>query len=196
MATDYYRLRVQGLHQTEYNECVMYFKGVNLDVADYLENAADLNSAWLGDAQPLWNALLPDSQQTLRISAAKASAGGGAEITQQYALGGQAGGVAGGAAAQQLCPVIRLIPAMGVKTAGKIFLPAIAESQVDGNAVNATWLSNVAALIATLIGGMQAGSITWTLVVYSRKNGTFSDVLTHDTSPIIGFQRRRQRAAL
>jgi len=196
MATDYYRLRVQGLHQTEYNECVMYFKGVNLDVADYLENAQDLLTTWLAEFQDFWDDMLPVSHQTLRVSAAKASAGGGAEITTQYAMGGQAGTVSGGAASQQLCPVVRLIPPMGIKTAGKIFLPCIAESQIDGNSVDSTWLANLATLMTALIGPTGTSSIQWNLVVYSRKNNVFSDVMTYDTSPIVGFQRRRQRSPL
>lgn len=196
MATDYYRLRVQGLHQTEYNECVMFFKGVNLDTAEYLVNAKDLLLSWLDAMQPLWVDMLPDSYQTLRVSASKASPGGGGEVSQQYSIGGQAGTVAGGAASQQLCPVIRLIPGMGVKSAGKIFLPCIAESSVNANVVQAAWLNAVDDFMAPMVGGFAQGTITWSSVVYSRKNVTFSDTLTYDTSPIIGFQRRRQRSPL
>jgi hypothetical protein len=196
MATDYYRLRVQGLHQTEYNECVMFFKGTNLDVADYAANARDLVLSWSSNLQGLWNDMLPVSQQTLRLSGSKASAGGSAEVSQQMPLGTQVGTVSGGAASQQLCPVVRLIPGMGVKSAGKIFLPCIAESQVNGNVVQAAWLTSLDALMGDMLGNFGAGSIAWTPVVYSRKNSTFSDVLAYDTSPIIGFQRRRQRSPL
>lgn len=196
MATDYYRLRIQGLHQTEYNECVLHFKGVNLTTTDYIANAKDLVAAWLSSQQSLWNDLFPTSQQTLRISASKASAGGGAEMSTQAPLGTQVGTVSGGAASQQLCPVIRLIPGMGIKTAGKIFLPCIAESQVNGNVVQAAWTSAVGAFMNDLLAGLGVSAIVWTPVVYSRKNATFNDVLTYDTSPIIGFQRRRQRSPL
>jgi len=196
MATDYYRLRIQGLNQFEYNECVLHFKGVNLDVADYLENAADLNSAWDSTAQSPWNDMLPVSQQTMRLSASKASAGGGAEITTQYALGSQIGTVSGHAASQQLCPVVRLIPSMGVKTAGKFFLPCIAEGDVNANVVQSSWIANLDVLMSSLLAGLSVSAITWTPVVYSRNLGTFSDVITYDTSPIIGFQRRRQRSPL
>lgn len=196
MATDFYRLRVQGLHQTEYNECVMHFKGVNLDAAEYLVNARDLVLAWLSDITGVWAAMFPVSHQTLRVSASKASAGGGAEVSQQYALGGQPGTQSGGAAAQQLCPVVRLIPGMGVKTAGKIFLPCIAEGDINANVVTGGWTDRLSDLMAPLIDGFSTTSITWSIVVYSRKNSTFSDALTYDTSPIIGFQRRRQRSPL
>lgn len=196
MATDYYQLRVQGLHQTEYNECVMFFKGVNLTAASYMENAEDLVLAWQGSIADSWAAMFPISYQTLRVSAKKASAGGGGEFTVMNQFGDAEGVVSGGAASQQLCPVVRLIPPTGVKSAGRIFLPCIAESQVASNVVNSTWLTNLASLMTNLKGPFQQSSIDWSLAIYSRKNNVFSDMMAYDTSPIIGFQRRRQRAAL
>jgi len=196
MATDYYQLRVQGLHQTEYNECVMFFKGVNLTAASYFENAIDLVDSWNAGCSGFWLDLLPASYQLLRVSAKKASAGGGGEYTVQTQIGDAPGNVAGGSASQQLCPVIRLIPPMGIKTAGKIFLPCIAESQVAGNVPAAAWITNVNDLMTSQVGPFAISTIQWNQVIYSRKNNVFSDVVSWDTSPIIGFQRRRQRSFL
>jgi hypothetical protein len=196
MATDYYQLRLQGLHQTEYNECVLHFRGTNLTVADYLTNASDLLTSFSSDLLAHWLALMPSSYQLLRATAKKASTGGGAEISTIFGYGTQTGAQSGGAASQQLCPVIRLIPGMGIKTAGKIFLPCIAESDIDGNVVSAGWLTNVDALLTPMVSGFGPGSIVWTSAIYSRLNNSFSETIAHDTSPIVGFQRRRQRAAL
>lgn len=196
MATDYYRLRLQGQHQTEYNECVMHFRGTNLSTADYMTNAADLLLAVEANVVGPWLDMLPESYQLLRFSAAKASAGGGGEVNTIYQVDEAPGTVSGGAASQQLCPVVLLIPPMGTKTAGKFFLPAIAESQISGNAVNSTWLTNLGLLMAQLIGGFGYSSIAWDQVVYSRKNNSFSEVIDYSVSPIVGFQRRRQRSPL
>jgi len=196
MATDYYQLRIQGLHQTEYNECVLHLRGVNLTAADYISNADDLVNSWVAEVHPAWLDLMPESYQVLRITAKKASVGGGAERSNEFQFGDQPGTVSGGAASQQLCPVILLIPGMGIKTAGKIFLPAIAESQIASNVVNSTWLTNVANMMSILTAGFTGSSITWDLVVYSRKNATFDPVEDYSVSPIVGFQRRRQRAPL
>lgn len=196
MASDFYQLRVQGLHQTEYNECVMYFRGDNLTAADYITNAGDLASSFETDVKSLWLACLPASYALGRLSAKKASAGGGGTVDRQQTLASSVGTVSGGAASQQLCPVVRLIPPMGVKTAGKIFMPCIAESMIGANVVTAGWLTAIANLMASLMGGFGPGSITWTQQVFSKKNGTFADVLAFDTSPIVGFQRRRQRSPL
>lgn len=196
MATDYYQLRVQGLHQTEYNECVLHFRGVNLTAADYIPNAQNLLLAFQALVQSQWLAVLPASYQLLRLTAKKASPGGGGEQTGQYQFNAEPGAVAGGAAAQQLCPVIILIPPMGIKTAGKIFMPCIAESQIQANVVNSTWQADIATLMGTLITGFTDSVITWDLAIYSRKNASFSEVADYSLSPIVGFQRKRQRAPL
>lgn len=196
MATDYYRLRIQGLHQTEYNECVLHFRGVNLTTANYMTNASDLIDAWADAILDSWLAMLPASYQLLRMSASKASAGGGGEVVSAFQIGDAVGAVSGGAASQQLCPCISLIPPMGIKTAGKMFLPCIAESQISGNAVNSTWLTNVGTLMTSMMTPFSFSTIEWDQVIYSRKNGTFSQVVDYSVSPIVGFQRRRQRSPL
>ncbi len=196
MATDYYRLRVIGLHQTEYNEVVMHFKGTNLTAADYRANAIDLLASWSGGLLGTWIPIFPASYQVLRITAAKASVGGGSEVSEQFTVGTQIGGRAGGAASQQLCPIVRLIPPMGIKTAGRMFLPCVAESDANANVLSSTFLTNLAAYMSDAIGGFANSGITWTQAIFSRKNVSFSDVVGYDTSPIIGFQRRRQRSPL
>lgn len=196
MAVDFYQLRVKGLHETQFNECVMHFRGTNLTAADYVQNANDLVNAFNDALKTSWLNMLPSTYQLLRLTAKKASPGGGAEVSAQYDFGSAPGNVAGGAAAQQLCPAIILIPAMGIKTAGKIFLPAIAETQIANNAPGGMWFSNLNSLMVDMLTGFSFSSILWDLVIYSRKNASFGEVLDYSTSPIIGFQRRRQRSSL
>lgn len=196
MATDYYQLRVKGIHETQFNECVMHFRGVNLTTANYVENANDLVNCWNDVWKDYWLALLPQTYQLLRTTAKKASVGGGAEVSGQYDWDSQPGAVAGAAASLQLCPVITLIPPMGIKSAGKIFTPCIAESQIAANVPNAAWASNLETLMATMIGGASYSTIEWDLHIFSRKNTSFAEVVDYSTSPIVGFQRRRQRTSL
>ncbi len=196
MAIDFYQLRVQGLHETEYNECVMHFRGTNLTAADYMDNARDLVNSWVSEIHPAWLDLFPSTYQVLRITAKKASPGGGAERSDEFQFGDAPGTVSGGAASQQLCPVIILIPPTGIKTSGKIFLPCIAESQIAGNVVSAGWLSNVTAMVGSMMAGFAGSSITWDSCIHSRKNSNFVETADFSVSPIVGFQRRRQRAPL
>lgn len=196
MATDHYQLRVIGLHQTQYNECVLHFKGENLTAANYMENAEDLALAWENAIMGLWLDCLPASYCLFRLAAKKFSLGGGGEFVTQFQNQIQVGAVAGGAASQQLCPAIRLIPPIGVKTAGRVFMPCIAESQIAANAPNATWVTNISTLFTDMMAGFANSSIDWFLEIYSRKNNTYADVMDFDNSPLVGFQRRRQRMNL
>lgn len=196
MATDYYQLRIRGLHETQYTECVLHFRGTNLTAADYIPNAADLIENWKDSFKDYWLELLPQTYQLLRMTAKKASPGGGGEVSAQYDFGAQPGAVTGGAASLQLCPVVILIPPTGIKTAGKIYTPAIAESQIAANVPNATWLSNLETFMQAMISGSTINAITWDLAIYSRKNVSFAEVVDYSTSPIVGFQRRRQRASM
>lgn len=196
MATDYYQLRIQGLHQTQYNECVLHFRGQNLTAADYIANADDLCQAWHGSILGYWLDLMPESYQVLRLTAKKASVGGGGEASLQYNFGANVGNVTGGAAAQQLCPVVTFIPPMGIKSAGRMFLPCIPESRIAANAPTSGWLTNVSDMMTDLMAGFINSAITWDLAIYSRKNVSFAEVVDYSTSPIVGFQRRRQRSYL
>jgi hypothetical protein len=192
MATDFYQLRIQGLHQTQYNECVLHFQGVNLDVANYIENAESLISGWVSNASSEWADCLPSTYQVMRLTAKKASPGGGAEIVRQFQFD-ELPGSQGPAAAQQLCPIIRLIPPMGIKSAGRIFMPCIAEAQIANNIPIAGWFTVTATLMNNMITGFSDATIDWKLAIHSRKNNTFAEVLNFDYSPVVGFQRRRAR---
>jgi hypothetical protein len=193
MAVDHYQLRIIGLHETQYNEVVCHWRGTNLTAADYIANADDLCKSWDDTLKGFWLDIMPQSYQLLRLAAKKASPGGGGEATLQYQFGTTPGNVSGGAAAQQLCPVIGLIPPMGIKSAGRMFLPAIPESMIASNVVSAGWLSVVDDLMLGAMAGIAFSSITWDQAIYSRKNTSFAEVVDYTTSPIVGFMRKRQR---
>jgi hypothetical protein len=193
MATELYQLRVQGRHQQEYNECVLFFVGENLAAGDVFVNANSLLAGFGITILPDWLALFPATYQVERLSAKRQSAAGGVELTTQYQIGTQPGTVSGAASAQQLCPIVRWIPPMGTKTAGRTFLPCIAESDIDANAPIAGWFTRLATVANAMLSTFSAGGIDWTIGVYSRKHDSFVKALTYDTSPIIGWQRRRQR---
>lgn len=194
MAVDHYQLRIIGLHETQYNEVVCHWRGTNLTAADYIANADDLCQTWDDGMKGFWLDLMPQTYQLLRLTAKKASPGGGGEASLQYQVGTQVGNVSGGAASQQLCPVVGLIPPMGIKSAGRMFLPSIPESMIASNVVTAGWLSVVASLMGISMSGHSFSSITWDQAIYSRKNVSFAEVVDYTTSPIVGFMRKRQRS--
>ncbi len=195
MASELYLLEVHGVHAGEYTQNNLYFKGNNLNAGDVIVNARDLLSNWNNNAQGLWNNLLPATYQTTRVTARRIDVAGGITIVDQFQAGQQPGNVSGGASSEQLCPIIRLIPPNGVKSAGRFFLPAMPESMIGNNTPTAGWSTAVANLMGVLITGMNDGSIEWFIAVYSRKLNQYHEASDFDTSPIIGWQMRRKRPA-
>jgi hypothetical protein len=193
MATELYQLRVSGRHGLEYNECVFYYIGENLAAGDVIVNAKDLLTQWVATLQPLWLDLFPSTYQLDRLTAKRQDVAGGVDVVTQYQAGAVLGSISGEANSNQLCPIIRWIPPMGTKSAGRNFLPCIAESDIDNNIVTAGWLANVDAFGDAAIAGFGAAGITWTQAVYSRKLNLYHKAQDFDTSPIVGWQKRRQR---
>lgn len=193
MATELYELRISGNHTTEYWENVLHFRGSNLSAGDVIVNARDLLDSFEASAQSAFCDLLPSTAAVNRLTAKRVDVGGGIEVVKQFQIGDSPGAVSGGASAQQLCPCIRLIPPMGTKSAGRFFLPCIAEADIENNAPQAGWITNLGALMTILLANFGTGTIEWQLAIYSRKNDSYTLALGYDTSPIVGWQRRRQR---
>lgn len=193
MSTELYVLEIHGTHTSEYWQNNIYFEGENLSAGDVIVNARDLISNWLANAQSHYLDLLPSTVALERLVARRVDVAGGISIVHQFQFFDIVGTVAGGASSYQLCPIVRLIPPNGVKSAGRFFLPAIAESQIANNVPSGAWISSLAALMGVLLAGMNDGAITWTIAVYSRKLNQFHKAADYDTSPIIGWQSRRRK---
>lgn len=194
MATELYQLRIGGTHTIQPFENVLYFVGENLNAGDVVVNAKDLIDAFTASPLGSYLDLLPASVQVTRLTAKRQDVGGGIEVVHQQQLGVWVGQVSGGAESDQLCPIIRFIPPMGVKSAGRIFLPAIAEADIQANVPVASWFTRVSALMTTLLAGFDNGTgITWTLAIRSIATNTFHKAVSFDNSPIVGWQKRRRR---
>jgi len=190
MATELYLLEIHGTHTSEYWQNNLYFEGDNLAAGDVIVNARDLLSNWLNNAESGWIDMLPSSVAMERLVARRVDVAGGISIVHQYIYNNTVGNVDGNASSQQLCPVVRLIPPNGVKSASRFFLPAIAEDDISNNSPSAGWVTRLATLMNVMIGGMSDGSITWTQAIYSRKLNQYHKAMDFDTSPIIDYASR------
>jgi len=193
MASELYQLRVAGNHTSEYWENVIYFQGDNLSAGDVIVNAKDLLSNFENNALAPWLDMLPQTAYINRLTAKRQDVAGGIEVVRQFDYQEQQGTVSGNASGQQVCPIVRLIPPMGVKSAGRFFISAIAEADIANNVVVAGWSSRLSTLMNILLTGMSDGAITWTIAIYSRKLEQHHIAQDFDTSPIIGWQARRKK---
>lgn len=193
MADELYLLKVHGNHAGQHSEMGLYYHGSNLTLGEVYDNAKDLIASWETALENEFLALMPESYYIERITARRIVPSGGVEACSQkqdLSSGGQSGPTA---SSNQLCPVVRLIPPMGTKSAGRFFLPAIAESDIAANIVSAGWTANLATFMGTFFSNIGLGAIVWLPAVYSTKNNTYVDAVTYDTSPTVGWQRRRDR---
>jgi hypothetical protein len=193
MATELYQFNITGSHNGMFWENVLFFRGDNLTADDVIPNAQDLIDSWIANIHTAFLAMLPSSCWVNRYIARRVVPSGGINIVQQYDPFTEVGTVVGAASSNQLCPIVRLIPPMGTKSAGRFFLAAIAESDIDNNAPVAGWLTRLGTLMVALMTDFGSGTIQWQSAVYSRKLGTYALTMDYDTSPIIGWQLRRSK---
>jgi hypothetical protein len=194
VATETYELQIHGIHSHEDVENVIHFTGVGLNAGDTFFNSKDLIDSFIQDAQAKWLAMMPGTYFLNRYSARRQGFSHSATYHVQGVLGSNSG--TGGAACQSLnvCPVIRLIPPMGVKSGGKIYLPAIPDGMIEDNAYTAPYVTAVGAFMTqVLTTGIATTAITWKIAIFSRKLDLFSGVIGWTLSRTLGWQGGRRK---
>lgn len=193
MPDELHRVEMKGNLKGQYRENVFHMKitGATNDTPFF--NSNDLVNFLHTNIEPLWLDCLPpdyflDSILVRRL----------APTSGQYALSDNqpqtaAGTRGSGAVSEQLCPCITLIPPMDVKSAGRIFMPAVDKEDIDLNVFSTGYQTAIAALINALKAGGSVAGGTATLVIYSRKLNISSAVSTFHLSTVLGYQRRRAR---
>jgi hypothetical protein len=193
MAIGLYRTEWRGNLMGQYRENVIHYR-LNPDPGgNGFDTANDLITALNSTFKSLWLGMLPQdyfldaifARQIGPLTASYASVDYPA-MTEQGALGGSS-------TSQQLCPCITLIPPMGVKSAGRCFLPAVAQTMYNLNQPAAGFITAVSNFFTPSIAGFSVSGGTASIAIFSRKLNTSSEVSTFNISPVIGYQRRRAR---
>jgi len=91
-----------------------------------------------------------------------------------------------------MCPSIFLVPPLGTKSGGRIFLPAVGGDQILNNAYAGGYVTAIGSFMTAQITNFGVSGVHWQQVVYSRKTHNSAHVLAYQLSPVIGFQRRRR----
>ncbi len=194
MATELYELTVQGIHAGQYVENVLHFEGDNLTANDTWTNAGDLVASFAANILGTWLSALPPTYQVTRLAARRAVGKPSVVRRIQYQAGSQVGTLGTEASTLGLCPCVFLIPPIGIKSGGKVFMPCVPESQIIGNAYQSGYVTILQNLFNLMQANFGTGSITWQQAILSRKNNTFSLAISYRFSPVIGFQGKRRKA--
>lgn len=194
MSNATYALSIAGTHYNQYVENVLHFQGDLATGTDTLQEGKDLIDAFENIVDD-WLTLLPPTYIVDRYTARLVLPGGGDNgVAHRQVINQNHIGTSGTAAASEnLCPVVNLIPPMGVKSQGRVYLPCIAKEDINNNALQGGWIGAVTTVFNELIAGISISATTWKLAVYSKKLGTSSLAQAFSVSAAIGFQGRRRR---
>lgn len=192
MAIETWELRVTGFTGSEPNQSVQHFKGDGIAVSDTAHVGYDLIASWVANVQAKWLDLNSSDYFLDELQARRVDPKFSAVAHKVYAYRATAGTYGQPSHVSQVCPCITLIPPMGIKSAGRIFLPSNPTGFVNGNqyaALAHTKLTNWAAVAMANFG---TGSINWQQAIWSRKTRISSYAQLGVFSPVIGFQERRR----
>jgi len=188
-----FQLSVQGVLLNSYREITTHFASTGTNDNDTVAAGDSLIAGWNTTIKTLFLATLPSSYMLQRLEARRVDLKPSFVSHKFYNTGTAAGSRGSDATGQQICPSAFLVPTMGVKSGGKIFWPAIPQSDVVQNSLVGAWVTAADAAIAAMITGFTNSGITWTMCVYSRKLNTIANIASHHWSPLIGFQSRRRK---
>lgn len=191
MATEPYALDVKFVGGEQEGECTFHFKLAGVSTSDTLAAGEALLEIFINNFLPLLLDLIPSNYSVVRLIARRLLPIGSAYVKELFNRGAQAGTLAGGATPGQVCPAVRLVPAMGGTSINRFFMPVAPATKVIDNTYNATYVTAMATFVNAMIAGASDSGITGTLCVFSPKTGSVSDVASHNLSAAIGFQRRR-----
>lgn len=191
MATGLYRLDIRGNLAGQYRENVLHFQGTGITPIAPWTDAKEVLVSFDSNYLDAWLGVCPPDYQVDALVARQIGPIPGTYSIFDYVDGEKVGGRGSEAASEQLCPCVTLIPTLGVKSAGRVFLPAVDKGDINANTPVAGYKTAVANLFNALIAGNSFLGGTLSLCIYSRKLNTQSSISTFQLSPVLGYQRRR-----
>jgi len=193
LATALYRTEWRGQNYGQFNECVMHWQATGISLGSAFDEANSLVQLLDSTFKTLWLAMLPDNYWLEGILARRIGPTPGEYAIIDYDAESQPGTRGSGSPGAQLCPCVTLIPPMGVKSAGRVFLPSVSSTQINLNVFQAGYKTAVSNFFTPAIAftSFLGGNVQ--LCIYSRKLNIASEVTTFQLSPVIGFQRKRAR---
>ncbi len=194
MSNATYALTITGTHYNQFLETVMHFQGDLAVGTDTLTEGRDLIEAFRSQCEDDWLACLPPTFTLDRyVTACVLPAGSNGNAHLQMVNAGKIGTSGTAAASENLCPVVNLIPPMGIKSQGRVYMPCIAKEDIDNNIIQAGYRAATTTVFTEFRTGMVNSATRWKMAIYSKKNGTSSLMQSFSLSAAIGFQGRRRR---
>lgn len=196
MATQTYQLSVVGNSAGQFVTNVLHFRMDDDGYADRLLGAKGLVDGFIANGNLIgYLAMVPDAYVLSSLKCRRVSNGGGPEWINIDHSGNQ-GTFGSDTQISGAGPVIILYTDGGPRRKGKVFLPGIDPTKVDGDEIAAAAITTLLAKAADLFAGFSAvGGTTPSVVacVPHHNNMALRSLILHfAVSKIVGKQRRRQ----
>lgn len=192
MASELYELKIKGVNGMQPTETVLHFIGGNLTADDTGDNGAFLIDAFITNLEALFLGCCSGLFFIDSYEARRATPKPSIVAFHQYQPSVQIGTYGGGQKLDQLCPCVRIIPTMGFKSVGRIFMPGLPATAIVNNAYDSIYVTAVAAWTTAMFVNFGTSGKTWQLAVYSRKLNVYSIAVGGGLSDRFGFQKRRR----
>lgn len=193
MAIECYKLDIGGINFGAWNQISLHFNFDNATVDPQYIVAKGLIDDFNADRMATYRGLFPNEYGVQWIRAKRVSVGGGQSRTLEYITGTAVGTRAGDVSSLATAPIVKLYPAMGLNTSGRIFLPAISDQDLVEN----NYTGGYETAVANFFTSLQTwnGSISgndWALAIHSKKLGIFTPVISHQLSATVGNMGKRR----
>lgn len=195
MAIETYELRIFGVAGVQTQESIIHFTGTGLTANDTFRSGQNLVNGFFTSVLSAWLDCCAQNYSVLKLTARRVSSKPSAEAFASFGPGIWQGSIADDPIGNQLRPSMFLVPTMGTKSGGRIFMPSCPDTQIINNQYQANYVTATGALGTILVAGFTNSPITWQTVVWSRKHLSGSVVTATQMSPVLGYQKRSKKVS-
>jgi hypothetical protein len=191
MASECYRVTVEGDALSYYWANVLHFIGDNNNDASPLSMAQELVGALNTIFSNDWVDFNAIGTVCHSITAKRILPGGGNSYWKEFPEGAMKGNISQQIGALSLAPIVKLYGGLAEGIQGRIFLPPPPETEVTNNIISTFYHNQVIEWVEAMTSFTEDHD--WNLAVYSKKNNAAYPVSTTTISDILGQIRRRRR---
>lgn len=190
MANDVYRLVILGSSAGEFFENVLHYKSNETSGADPTAAAISLINQWRDTVESAMADVMAADTSLVGYKCKRINNGGSPTISVPIT---PVPGTVAGTSATSATASLLLLPFIRAAKffTGKIFIPGLAESRLEGNALNGAQVTALGTLISALLSTLTITPFSYDIVVWSRTVSLpfvpFDIVISNK----VGIQRRR-----
>lgn len=194
MAIEAYALQIGATLGAAWVQNTLHYLADNATDSPSWEMALALTDEWDAQIKGLWLDTLPSAYILRWIEAKKISSGGGKSWPVEYPNATTFGTLGSTVANTNQAPIVKLFPALGTNTQGRIYMPGISEHQLVDNVIGNDYKAAINDLMPAL-KELTGGFVDWTLGIHSKKLAATVPVVDIGLSQYLGNIGRRRKPA-